>query len=92
MKCPYCGKEIIKSSINYTGMLQTLIMDRLTEYGYEEKNPKNGDFIHRSRLLLQLLLPNESWNKGNRIISEELNYKAEQKLNEISPHKGVRTA
>lgn len=48
---PICGEEIIKSSINYTGMIQTLIMDRLTEYGYEEKNPKNGDFIHRSGLL-----------------------------------------
>lgn len=91
MKCPYCGKEIIKSSINYTGMLQTLIMDRLTEYGYEEKNPKKWRFYSSVRATLQLLLPNESWNNGNRIISEDLYYKAEQKLNEILPHKGVET-
>lgn len=87
MRCPHCGKEIIASTVNYTGMLQKLIMDRLTEYGYEEICPKKYRVYSAVRNTLQILVPDDGWNTGNRIISEELYYKAESKLNEIMPSK-----
>lgn len=86
MRCPHCGKEIIASTVNYTGMLQKLIMDRLEERGYNE-NPKRYRMYSAVRNTLQILVPDDGWNTGNRIISEELYYKAESKLNEIMPSK-----